>query len=73
MFCIWGNNFVISEGFYSSSDVEDVTDDRLFYRLLSDGGIVCNQGDGGAVVSDALDGAQSVGGDNGVYLAVDEY
>lgn len=48
-------------------------DDGLVDGLLSDGGVVCNQGDGGAVVSDALDGAQAVGGDNGVYLAVDEY
>ena len=53
--------------------MENVTDDRLVYCLLSDGGVICNQGDGVAVVSDALDGAQSVGGDNGVYLAVDEH
>ena len=47
--------FAILEGFDCATDVEDVTDDGLVYCLLSDGGVVCNQGYGGTVVSDALD------------------
>lgn len=65
--------FAILEGFDSATDVEDVTDYGLVYCLLSDGSVICNQGYGGTVVSDALDGSQSVGGDNGVYFAVDEH
>ena len=47
--------FAILEGFDGATDVEDVTDDGLVYCLLCDGGVVCNQGYGGTVVSDALD------------------
>lgn len=40
--------------------------------LGADGGVVGYEGEGVAIVTDALDGAQTIGGDYGVDFAVDE-
>ena len=50
----------------------DVGDESLGNGLRTDRGIVGYEGEGVAIVADALDGAQTVGCDDGVDFAVDE-
>jgi hypothetical protein len=67
-----GKHLGKSEAFEGAFDLEDGAEQGLGNGLLCDFFIVGNERDGVAIVSHSFDGPESVGGDDGVYLSVDE-